>query len=75
MDIPIPISNFFCTPYIPIKDAVDGFQFQYTINQEPNPTENISLTLNSKRQLVVLMVCFLLSKMKAEKWLTSQKWN
>ena len=29
MDIPIPISNFFRTPYIPIKDAVDRFQFQY----------------------------------------------
>ena len=75
MDIPIPISNFFRTPYIPIKDPVDGFQFQYTINQEPNPTGNISLMLNSKRRLVVLMLCFLLSNKKAKKWLTSQKRN
>ena len=38
MDIPIPISNFFHAPYIPIKDAVDGFQFQYTtkIKTQPN---------------------------------------
>ena len=26
-DSPIPVINFFRAPYIPIKDAVDGFQF------------------------------------------------
>ena len=38
MDIPIPISNFFRTPYIRIKDAVDRFQFQYTTKIR-NPTQ------------------------------------
>ena len=37
----------------------------YTGNQEPNPTGNVSLTLNSKRWLVVLALCILLSSKKS----------
>ena len=43
------ISDWMCSP-IPI----------YNQNQEPNPTGNISLTLNSKRQLMVLALRVLL---------------
>ena len=53
--------------FISIKDVVDGFQFHaiYNQNQGPNPTGNISLTLDSKRQLVVLALLVLLSNKKS----------
>ena len=37
----------------------------YKQNQEPNPTGNISLMLDSKRQLVVLTLRILLIKKKS----------
>ena len=37
----------------------------YNQNKEPNPTRNISLTLDSKRQFVVLVLCVLLITRKA----------
>ena len=30
--------QFFCTPYVPIRDTVDGFQFQFTTKTR-NPTQ------------------------------------
>ena len=65
-DIPIPISNFFHAPYILMKDAVPKLPIPiYNQNQEPNPTRNISLILDSKRQLVVLVLCILISNKKS----------
>ena len=48
--------------YIPIKDAIWWVPIPiYNKNQEPNQTGNISLTLDSKRRLVVLVLWVLLS--------------
>ena len=38
----------------------------YDQDQEPNPIRNISLTLNSKRLLMVLVFCILLSNKKSQ---------
>ena len=50
---------------VPINNSVASVCNRPTIyiqNQETNPTGNISLTLNSKRWLMVLVLFVLLSK-------------
>ena len=63
-DIPIPISYFNqmeCMSSVSINNT----HRIYNQNQEHNPTGNISLTLDSKRQLMVLVLCVLLIRRKA----------
>ena len=54
--------QFFCTPYVPIRDTVDGFQFQFTTKTR-NPTQqekNLAEALFLAH--VVSLILFLLYK-------------
>ena len=62
-DIPIPIS-YFNQMECMSSASVNNTHRIYNQNQ-PNQTGNISLTLDSKRQLMVLMLCVLLITRKA----------
>ena len=68
-DIPIPVSYFIKWDYMQLEcmssASVNNTHRIYNQNQEPNPTGNILLTLDSKRQFVVLVLCVLLITRKA----------
>ena len=69
MDIPISISFLIEEGYMelecPSLASINNRSTIYNQNQETNPTINISLMLDSKRQLVVLAFHVLLSNKKS----------
>ena len=70
---PISIKCGYTEFECPFLASLNNRPTIYNQNQGPNPTGNISLELNSKRWLMVLVLCVLLSNKKSIECRTCQK--